>query len=317
MDSEALLPRHIQMRRQYDRNRYARHLSQTELDRRIRDIVLNLLILTPDAKIGMPPVDDKSAIWLEKWAHVLEEMQLRHGPYPLGFTRNVLHSEPFPNLASDLAQKAAEAFRKRVMAPASVLINYGKRTYMEKLFHEGSLRIQPASYFARTDLNGAIRDDERRLPLSFALSREDIKKIVLNPQDVLEETPDQRVDVVLQSPADYWMYCVTESINPRLFVDFQADACVVVRDRKQFAGRLQRAAAHALDMVRHQAQLIEYIDPLLPKSAKIFLPMAKHFGYSYQLEYRFCWFPANPVPDLNHIDLSIGSLENIADLIAL
>ena|ERR1017187_566015 len=113
MDNEALLPRHIQMRRQYDRKRYARHLSQPELDRRIRDVFLNLCILTPEAKMGLPPVDDKSAIWMEKWAHVLEEMQLRHGPFPLGFTKNILHSEPFPDFASVLAQKAADAFRRR------------------------------------------------------------------------------------------------------------------------------------------------------------------------------------------------------------
>lgn len=317
MDNEALLPRHIQMRRQYDRKRYARHLSQPELDRRIRDIVLNLFILTPEAKIGLPPVDERTAIWMEKWAHVLEEMQLRYGPFPSGFTKDTLHSEPFPDFASALAQKAAEAFRRRTLSPGSALIKYGERVHMEKLFHEGSLRIQPASYFTRKDLNDAVRDDERRLPLSFALSGEDIKKIVLNPQDVLEATPTQRVDVVLQSLADYWMYCVSESIDPRLFVDFKYDACVIVRDRQQFAERLQRVASHALESVRHQARLVEYIDPLLPKSVEIFLPLAKHFGYSYQSEYRFCWLPVNPVRDLHHVDLSMGSLEDIADLIVL
>jgi hypothetical protein len=317
MDNEALLPRHIQMRRQYDRKRYARHLSQPELDRRIRDVFLNLFILTPEAKIGLPPVDDKSAIWMEKWAHVLEEMQLRHGPFPRGFTENIFHSEPFPDFASALAHKAAEALRRRALAPGSTLIKYGKRAHMEKLFREGSLRIQPASYFTGKDLNGAIRDDERRLLLSFALSGEDIRKIVLNPQDVPEATPEQRVDVMFQSLADYWMYCATESVDPRLFVDFEADACVIVRGRQQFAERLQRTTSHALGRVRHQARPIEYIDPLLPKSAEIFLPLAKHFGYSYQAEYRFCWFPVDPAPELRHVDLSIGSLEGIADLIVI
>jgi hypothetical protein len=104
------------------------------------------------------------------------------------------------------------------------LIKYGKRAYMERLFGGGNLRVQPASYFTRKDLNGAIRDDERRLRLSFALARDDLKKIVLNPRDVREVMPDQRVDVVFQSPADYWLYCTTESVAPRLFVDFEADA---------------------------------------------------------------------------------------------
>jgi hypothetical protein len=45
--------------------------------------------------------------------------------------------------------------------------------------------------------------------------------------------------------------------------------------------------------------------------------MAKHFGYSYQAEYRFCWFPIDPVPELAPVDLSIGSLLDLADLITL
>ena len=56
---------------------------------------------------------------------MLEEMQLRHGPFPAGFIRNILHSERFPNLVSALAQKAAESFKKKALAPRSVLIKYG------------------------------------------------------------------------------------------------------------------------------------------------------------------------------------------------
>jgi hypothetical protein len=317
MDNKNLPSRQIQARRQYDRHRYARHLSQQELDRRIRDVLLNILTLTPEAKIGLLPMDTQGIIWMEKCIHVFEEMQLRHGPYPAGFTRNILHSEPFPAFVSALAQKAAEAFKKRALEPGSILIKFGKRANMERLFSHGDLRVQPASYFTDIGLNGAVRDDERRLPLSFALTREEIHKIVSNPQDVPEVVLDQRVDVVFHSPADYWIYCVTESVGPRLFVDFEADACLIVRDRCQFADRLCGFASAALGSVRHQAGSVEYIDPLLPTTSKIFLPFAKHFGYSYQSEYRFCWFPMNPLPQLQHVDLSIGNLEDIADLIVL
>jgi hypothetical protein len=62
---------------------------------------------------------------------------------------------------------------------------------------------------------------------------------------------------------------------------------------------------------------VEYIDPLLPKTAKIFLLFAKHFGYSYQSEYRFCWFPVNLDIQLQHLDLALGGLEDIADLLVL
>jgi hypothetical protein len=102
------MQRHIAWRRQYDMHRYARHLSQQELSRRIRDIFLNILSLSPEGKIGPSPVTDQSAVWIEKFTHMLEEMQLRYGPYPAGFTPEVLHSEPLPNFASEVAAKAAK-----------------------------------------------------------------------------------------------------------------------------------------------------------------------------------------------------------------
>ncbi|MCU1219838.1 MAG: hypothetical protein JWN42_1035 [Candidatus Angelobacter sp.] len=108
MTDEQKVPRHVFMRQQYRERRYARHLSQPELNRRVRDVFLNILYLTLEAKIGPVPLDQEGAIWMEKWTHVLEEMQLRHGPYPSGFTRDILHSEPFPDFASALAGKAAK-----------------------------------------------------------------------------------------------------------------------------------------------------------------------------------------------------------------
>jgi len=315
--SNELLPRHIQVRRQYDRNRFARHLLQPELNTRFRDLLINILTLTPEAKVGLLPINDENNVWMEKFIHVLEEMQIRYGPFPAGLAPGLLRSTPIPEFASALAKKAAAAFRNKGIGQGLCLIKYGERFFLEKLLHEGSIRIQPASYFKSPDLNGAIRDDERRLALSFALSPEDVRKIVLNPQEVSEDTPHQRVDAVLESPSDYWIYCVTESIEPRLFIDFKADACVVIRDRQMFLDRLRSATFAAIPNTVHRSKSVEYVDPLLPRGAEIFLPFAKHFSYSYQAEYRLGWFPVSPVAELEHVDISVGNLEDIAELVTL
>jgi hypothetical protein len=55
----------------------------------------------------------------------------------------------------------------------------------------------------------------------------------------------------------------------------------------------------------------------LPKSARVFVPLVKHFGYSYQEEHRFCWQPHVRATKLSHVDLEIGSLDRIAELITL
>jgi hypothetical protein len=313
-----LMPRHEIWRSEYRARRYARHLSQPELNRRIRDVFLNMLNLTPDAKIGLGPITEESINWMVKWTHVLEELRLRHGPFPAGFTRDILHSEPFPDFASELADKAARRLSSLGLKKGDALIKFGKPEHMADLYEKGKLRLQPASYFAKKDHNGAVRDDELSLDVSLALSRDDIVKVVRNPEDVPADAPDQRFDVRFKSPTDFWLYCVTTSVQPRLFVDFQATACVIIRDQNTFLGLLSDAAMKNLPSatMRHGAAV--YVDPLLPKPvAEIFVPFAKPFGYSYQEEHRFCWIPAKPAKQLSYVDVEVGSLQEVADYIVL
>jgi hypothetical protein len=311
-----LLPRHIMWRRQYDGRRYALHLSQPELNKRIRDIILNMLHLQQDAKIGLGPINKQSAVWIEKWTHVLEEMQLRHGPYPSGFTREILHSEPFPDFVSELAEKAAHKLLSLGLQSGDVFIKFGKRAHMQSLLEGGILRIQPASFFFSAN-NGAIRDDELTIPVSLVLSRDDVVKVVVNPRDVPQDAADQRVDIQFHFGTDYWLYCVTNSAEPRLFVDFNADACVIIKDRQTFTRMLREATEREFVGTKMGDGPADYIDPLLPSSAKVFVPLAKHFGYTYQEEHRFFWIPPKPIAKQTHHDIKIGSLRGIADLIVL
>lgn len=302
-----------------------RLLTQSELDRRFRDILLNILRLAADAKIGVYPISDGAPMWWEKFTHVLEEMQLRHGPYPAGFRRE-MHSpqnEPFPNFVSDLAKKAAAKMASQNLKRGDVFIKFGKREHMEALYEAGALRIQPASFFLNKSHNPAIRDDELSLDFSFALSRDEIVKLVKNPEDVGQNIRDQRMDVSLRCPTDYWLYCLTNSIEPRLFVDFNSDACVIIHDREAFGEMLGVASAlnsSLLNTTMRNGNAL-YIDPFFPSkevvSPNMFIPLAKHFGYTYQDEYRFCWLPNTNQKKLSPVDLSFGSLSKVAELIVL
>ncbi|WP_150125395.1 hypothetical protein [Sphingomonas sp. LM7] len=312
-----MVPRRELWRRQYRANRYARHLSRVELNKRLRDLVLNMLTVTPEAKIGLLQMDRVGAELMEKWTHALEEMVQRYGPYPAGFDRDILHSEPFPDFASELAQKAADRMSKLELRKGEVFIKLGKRKYMEALFAAGQLRLQPGSFFSNPDHNQAVRDDEMSLPLSFMLTREQIIRLVQNPEDVPPNVTEQRLDIQFESGADFWLYCVTQSIDPRLFVDFNADACVVIRDRRKFSQRLLDKAKGRLGTTEARQGRANYVDPLLPKSPKIFVPLSKPFGYAYQDEFRFCWLPKPPVKQVGHVDLELGPLEDIAELIIL
>lgn len=276
-----------------------------------------MLTVTPDAKIGLLQMNRVGAELMEKWTHALEEMVQRYGPYPAGFDRDILHSQPFPDFASELARKAADRLSKLGLRKGDVFIKLGKRKYMESLFSAGQLRLQPGSFFSNPDHNQAVRDDEMSLPLSFMLTREQIMRLVKNPEDVPNDVTERRLDIQFESSADFWLYCVTQSIDPRLFVDFNADACVVIRDRRKFSKRLIDGAKESLGTAEARQGRANYVDPLLPSSPKIFVPFSKPFGYAYQDEFRFCWLSNPPVKQLKHVDLELGPLEDIAELIIL
>lgn len=308
-------PRHEAWRRAYREHRYCQHLSQQELNSRIRDIVLRMLTLTSGAKIGVLDITPEGMRWFELWTHVLEEMALRFGPYPAGFTREILYSEPFPDFAGGLASRAAAKLQH--LRGGNVAIKFGKPEHMLALYERGAIRIQAASFYRRPDHNGAIRDDELLLGISLHLNRDAIIKIVSNPEDVPGGQLSQRMDVTFASTTDYWLYCVTTAVEPRLFVDFEAQACVVIKDLRRFTHTIRQVVATKVGQARFRSGAVTYIDPVLPHSGLIDVWMSKHFRYSHQHEHRFAWLPREPVDILPHLDVELGSLEEYAELISI
>jgi hypothetical protein len=312
-----ILPRHIIWRRRYDERQYARHLSQPELHQRLRDIFLNIFRVVPGPKLEFGPITDANAFWIEKFTHVLEELQLRFGPYPGGFSSDLLREENLLRFVSEISQKAAKRLSSISLQPGHVFIKFGKREHMESLYDTGTLRLQPANYFARTGHNGAVRDDELAFSGSAALSRDDVVKLVKNPEDVPRDAQEQRIDMTFKYRTDFWLYCMTNSVEPRLFVDFVADSCVIIRDREKFRAMLLEATASHLKGSLVREGSVAYQDPLFQPPAKLFMPLVKHFRYAYQDEYRFVWLPPSPVQEVANIDLQIGALKAFSELIIL
>jgi len=309
-------------RLQYQRDRYARHLSHAELVQRFHDVVLNLVTVTThgigfrSGDLSPEEISNESTVWMEKVTHVLEELKLRYGPYPAGLQGTAPPVSKIPAFASELARKAARRLEALGADPKDVFVKFGKRKYMEMLHSYGGLRIQPATYFAATVHNEAVKDDELTIEASLDLSREELIALVSNPQEV-PALPHQRIDVKLQLESDYWLYCLSSSLVPRLFIDYDADACVVIRDRARFSNMLQNASLQKLSGARMSYSAVEYIDPLLPQSLTVPVAFSKHFQYSYQNEHRFCWFPPHPIARAMHCDVEIGSLTDFSDLIIL
>lgn len=311
------IARHEHWRHVYREHRYCEHLTKDELDERISNIMTNMLLLTPEAKIGLSAIEDGGGLWMELFTHVLEEMVLRHGPYPNGFSKDIFQNSPLPDFTGELGKKAAKVVSARNLRSGQFLIKYGDPMHMKHLIEDGNIRVQSASFYRSTEHNEAVRDDETALLMSLRLTRDDIIKIVKNPEDVPENINSQRLDFSHIYQSDYWLYCMTESAQPRLFVDFDATACVVISNREEFIKRISTAMSKHKPGIKFRAGLTEYVDPLLPNKGIIDVPISKHFKYTYQKEYRIIWEQKENHDTLGHIDLNIGCIADIAELIAL
>ena len=142
------MQRHEIWRLKYRQRRYLRLADDGVLDRRFKDIINNLMTLTPEGKIGVLPVTEAGVRWMTLFTHVLEEYALRGRGLP------VADDAPFVKpTAPDLPRSAKIEIPERGRS----LVKLGKSIYMQELYEKGRLRIAPAASYEDPSLNPAIR----------------------------------------------------------------------------------------------------------------------------------------------------------------
>ena len=167
-------------------------LNDVEVDLRFADIVTNQTILTPEGKIGIFGIQ-----WMEKFAHVMEELGYRGRGFPpadlLGDRLATPHA-----VRSELGAKVRGRYPNGV-PDRFVLFKYGKCEHLEALLTRGQLRLSPASAYADPSLNVAIADNE----LTF-------EKV----------HGERRTQYVMRG--DYYCFCSAWLHSDRLISDFEA-----------------------------------------------------------------------------------------------
>lgn len=302
---------HLRWREQYRRERYMEHLKIEELRQRAGDVMTNLEELTPEGKIGAVAFDGEGRVWGEKWTHVLEEFQLRFGPYPAGWSEDVLAHVQHPKVRYARLPSEYLALASR----RDVLLKFGKRAHMESLFEQGQIRIAPASGYQDPSLNPAVHDDELSFesiaPPGFTVA------VSTKPEGLFVPVGGMReLRMKSTSPTDYFVYCMSFSAQPRLFGDFEADACVVFTNPNEFVARVATAVQPVLPGYAHAHGKVSYADPHFYHGRPV-IAMTKHFRFAYQREFRLIWVPPATRMELTPFCITVGGLKEIARLITL
>lgn len=300
-------------RQRYRQRPYLRLASDEELAQRFRDVMKNTLLLTAKGQIGV--VGRENAFWWELMTHLFEEYGNRGG-IPI----NLASKDTVPNATYPDEPKATKALSGvKLPSPTSCLIKFGKREHLQPMISDGVVRISPASYYSDPSLNAAQQDDELSIH-SYAMPDEVTANIIdtdtLKPKGTIK--PRGNVKFTIRANQDYYVYCLAHTLDIRLFDDFEADSCIIIRQPAAFKKKLISATSKKLPRWADWDQMVRYIDPHNSRRSELEVYFSKNFRYWYQREYRFAWInpSANETP-LEPFFVELGPLAGIAELICL
>jgi hypothetical protein len=215
-------------------------------------------------------------------------------------------------------QRAIKQIRSISYSEDGALFKYGKEKFLRPMVETGSIRIMAAATYDDPSLNPAIRDSELEislisLPSEVRLQAFDGK--TGKPKGIIR--PTGNVIWTERARSNVYVYCLASRFDPRMFGDFEADSCVVIKDPVRFVETIQAEWDRRFEEWAGVALPVSYIDPFGDYTSEPDVYFSKHFRYGYQREFRLVWLPPTPSEDLDPVFLDIGSLKDYCELISL
>jgi hypothetical protein len=308
---------------EYKARRYLEHCSEEELARRSNDLLGNTTILTDDGKIGcLSPASEEGRPWWKANTHVLHEWFLRG--YTLERLGQLSKTAQVPRSTWPDAPRALKAIAGRRTSSTPILVKYGEAKYLRDMLDHGIIRVSGASFYADPSLNPAIKDDELRISLSALGSEVKLKIPEHRGGPPTKEVPALgNVTFSYASKTNYYVYCLSTTLDCRLFPDFKADACVIISNPTEFIKRVYACFDRAVPGWSGITWPVVYLDPFLSRlplktpDGRVDVHLCKHFRFAYQKEFRFVWLPDEMKTDLQPVFLKPGSLKEFCELIEI
>jgi hypothetical protein len=217
---------------EYRKKRYLEHATHDELTARLDDILVNLVHFTDDG-LAVVHTSIEPNPFVILLAHFFEEMK-RRGQREYDFPLKHLH---FDDTKYPKARLAAKLWHK--LKPGSYMLKFSKSKFLEPLLNSGAMRLFPASFYREPTLVTAIRDDELRFDqqLHTGTARTQDRNGNWRTFPVAG-----RADLRQTATSDYYLSCYATLFENRLFDDFDADGCLIIKDIDCFCNRLCRSS---------------------------------------------------------------------------
>lgn len=313
--NDGLLKRQEWWEREYFKTPYLTFASNAYLEQRFFDHFHNQVRLTGEGKIA-PRKDfaDGAGLIAPLFVHMMLEFDARGLGLPAA---NEKARQQFDRYFENGEPTGVRLFRGFPEELEGVIVKFGKYRHLKPMFEHGKLRLTPAEFYQKAGLAEVMRDRETEREFhdpKFDLILAGKDHVHINGTTAKIE--DGFFKFVMSCP-NYVLWSSCKDIDRRLPDDFGADTAVIIRRPDEFSSRLAKAVAKVWPTVPVWSGDIKYYDPCSFVGMKQRPETIKHFSYLYQREWRFCAFPNEGQMPKEPLNLNIGSLEDIADMVTL
>jgi hypothetical protein len=285
---------------QYEIYRYQKNLSDEKVVNRYKEMCRNFRVLTGRERHVIP-----INTFLSSWYWYRKEHQTRYELFQRGI--------PLPSPIPEPRRSIKKPFCPKGPNSCDILFRYGHFKYMQGFVEKGKIRISPASAY-RDGFELDPRTDDELNKHRWELG----DHIRIRTQTGKEQPIIGDLKRTVSAPNNYYTLCVSTDFEPTMFELFGYDSCVVIKNPKEFAARLERVTRSILPGWYFLDCPIEYFDPHEPNRTQLFTAtMCKDFSYAYQMEYRFLWDPLDKTSAKDHIEVNLGPLRDICELYVL
>ena len=296
------------IQKNYLKNPYMRKLSDNDFIQRFNLILENMCFVDDNAKISLgTPNNERDFFWFRHWIEICKEAENRN-IYGNDITNIFFHDKTHDFLEKINIEKLKEV--RKSIGNNKYLYKYGKKLFLEKLLYSGSILLRPASFYADSSLNTAIRDDELT---RFYILNSNYAEINFKIKNQSENHCISNGYYIKNFETDYYIFCVTSKFEPRLFNDFEAESCLVIKQPNVFISKIKNILPN--NIFKFEYQDIAYFDPLLDNPLSVTIPFSKNFKYSYQNEYRMAFIPYEKKENFDSLNVNIGSIVDFAEII--
>ena len=189
----------------------------------------------------------------------------------------------------------------------SKLYRYSEAKWLDRSLRLGEFRLRPAAAYKHLEGDSARHDDELVRDRSSPGSQVRITDVSTGK----EIEPIGPVTYRSEVGSNYLTVCFSKVWDERLFSDFpNTDSCLVVHRVEEFSERLHLAVEAILPEWAGIDASVVY-----GGSSPFGAVFSKPLQFILQHEWRFAWRPASTLEHIEPLTVSIGSIEQIAEVV--